>query len=181
MRSLFQTLFVVALLIFGYGCATVIHGTTQKIPVSSDPSGANITIAGEDAKYTTPCQVELKRKHDHVLKFEKEGCEPTSVEVKHVMSGAVAGNILVGGLIGVGIDASNGATFRLTPETINVTLKKVDPPQPEQPPSEAAAAVEPTTKKSVIDELDELDQMKKDGKITKRQYNTMRKKIIDSY
>ena len=96
----------IALLLAGYGCASIVHGTTQSIPVSSDPSGANLTVAGTATKFTTPCKVELARKTDHLLRFEKDGYDPATVEVKHVLSGAVAGNIIAGGLIGWGVDAA---------------------------------------------------------------------------
>lgn len=166
------------LLAGGYGCATIVHGTTQKIPISSDPSGASLTVAGQTTKHITPCEVELSRKADHILKIEKDGCEPSTVEIRHVVSGAVAGNILAGGLIGWGVDASSGGQYRLVPETVNVTLKSSQPP-PLVP--SAATALEPPKTKDLISELAELDQMKEDKKITSQEYKVLRKKIIEKY
>jgi hypothetical protein len=169
-------------LLSGYGCATVINGTTQKIPVSSDPSAANVTVVGQPNTSTTPCNVELSRKSDHTLKIEKEGFEPASVQITHVVSGAVAGNILLGGLIGVGVDAVSGGMNRLVPESVNVTLRSsppvvaVPPPEPEPP-----QAVEPAKPTGLVAELAELDKMKEEKKITAKEYKALRKKILDKY
>ena len=53
------------------GCATIIKGTTQAIPVSSDPAGADILVDGMLVG-TTPSDVEFKRKRDHLVVIEKE-------------------------------------------------------------------------------------------------------------
>lgn len=88
-----------AFLIGLYGCATLIHGTTQDIPITTKPEAA-VAKTGEGLACTTPCQLTLSRKKDHVINIAKEGYEETSVHIQHVISGAVAGNIIAGGLIG---------------------------------------------------------------------------------
>jgi hypothetical protein len=106
-----------------FGCATIINGTTQKIPVSSSPLGATVIVDGE-SEYTTPCELDLKRKRDHHLLFKKSGYQDTTFQIKHQLSGAVAGNILAGGLIGWGVDAASGGQYKLVPATVHVTLQK---------------------------------------------------------
>ena len=108
------------------GCATIIHGTTQEIPITSEPPGATVATTG-DVRATTPGKLELKRKTGHVLTFSKEGYKSDTVKLESVLSGAVAGNILVGGLIGWGVDAATGADSRLVPESVHVVLKPHDP------------------------------------------------------
>ena len=103
------------------GCATVLHGTGQEIPVSSSPSGAQVSVDGMPM-CKTPCSPNIKRKHDHILTLAKDGFKQESVTVMHVLSGAVAGNILAGGFIGWGVDAASGAQYRLVPETLHVDL-----------------------------------------------------------
>lgn len=176
--SLCRMFLLFVLLVGGYGCATIVHGTTQKIPVSSDPSGANLTIAGQTTKHTTPCEVELSRKSDHILKIEKDGCQSSTVEIRHVVSGAVAGNILAGGLIGWGVDASSGGQYRLVPETVNVTLKPSQPLPAVLAPPEVS---EPVKTKDLASELAELDQMREEEKITSQEYKVLRKKVIEKY
>lgn len=167
---------LLALFLSPYGCATIINGTTQKIPVSSDPSGANCTVVGDSTKYTTPCEVELARKSDHILKLEKEGYDSVTVEIKHVLSGAVAGNILLGGLIGWGVDAANGSQNRLIPETVHISLK-----------ASSSSAADPLAvgkddmarQMSLTEQITELEQLRDAGKITAEEFQTMRQKLID--
>jgi len=162
------------LLTMGSGCATCINGTSQKIPVKSNPAGATLTIVGDKTEYSTPCEIELKRKTDHILHLKKDGYEPATVEIKHVLSGAVAGNILAGGLIGWGVDAATGSQYRLIPETVSVDLK----PKPEVEDVQPKQVDKP---KTLLEELNELDQLKASGKITKREYETLRHRIIEKY
>lgn len=170
-------LFILALFLSSYGCATIINGTTQKIPVSSEPSGANCVVVGDTTKYTTPCKVELARKSDHVLKLEKEGYDPATVEIKHVLSGAVAGNILLGGLIGWGVDAATGSQNRLIPETVHISLKASSPSTAGDPL--AARNDEVARAKSLTEQIAELEQLRDAGKITEEEFQTMRQKVID--
>lgn len=105
-------------------CATIINGTTQKIPVDSYPQGANVSVDG-NYMGNTPTVVEVKRKNDHFVTFEKDGFLPCTVQLTHVVSGAVAGNIIAGGLIGWGVDACSGGQYRLIPEAIYTQLQPV--------------------------------------------------------
>ena len=41
------------------------------------------------------------------------------------MGGAVAGNLLLGGIIGGGVDMATGAAYKLYPETVNVALRQI--------------------------------------------------------
>jgi hypothetical protein len=155
------------------GCATLVHGTTQKIPVNSEPPGAECSMAGNITRYTTPCEVELSRKQDHLITIKKDGYHPETVEVKKVLSGAVAGNILGGGLIGWGVDASNGAQNRLVPETINVTLKSEKASQPGSDPANRSKKLE--------DELKELNRLLKEGKISDEEFKKLKEKCLTTY
>ena len=107
------------------GCATVIKGSTQVIPVTSSPSRATLVVDGA-ATYTTPCSISLKRKSGHQLVFQKPGYEDLTYQVHTETSAAVAGNILLGGLIGLGVDAATGASNNLVPASVNVTLTPLE-------------------------------------------------------
>ena len=102
-------------------CATIIHGTTQKITVATTPSGAVVSDGTQNL--LTPAVLELKRKKDHVLTITKPGYETTTVPLSHVVSSAVAANVLGFGFIGWGIDAITGAQWELVPETVTVVLR----------------------------------------------------------
>ena len=108
----------------GSGCATVIHGTTQEIPVSSDPPGITLMVDGK-SNFTTPANLLLSRDEPHILEFSLEGYHPEVVRLRSVMSAAVAGNAVLGGLIGWGVDAASGAQYRLVPTAVHVSLRPV--------------------------------------------------------
>lgn len=112
---------ILSLTVLSSGCATIMKGTTQKISVSSHPSGANVLADGSPCGIT-PCSVELKRKDDHVIIVRKEGYEDGVVQVSKVMGGMIIGNLLFGGILGAGVDAASGSMWNLVPEKINVTL-----------------------------------------------------------
>ena len=110
------------------GCATITRGTTEVLVVNTDPPGAEVQISDGHA-CTSPCSVELKRKHDYHVKIAKAGYEPIETDVMSQIVGAgaagMAGNVLIGGLIGVGVDAYTGATKGLKPNPITVNLARV--------------------------------------------------------
>lgn len=105
------------------GCATILNGTSQKIPVSSEPDGAVVTVDSKDI-YVTPVKLRLERRRDHVLVFTKDGFDSRTVKVMHVLSEAVCGNILLFGPLGWVFDIFAGTQYKLVPDKINVDLKR---------------------------------------------------------
>lgn len=103
------------------GCATVINGTSQDVQVASQPSGATVEFTG-GIGCTAPCELSLKRKDDYRADFVLDGYKSEYVYVQSRTGGAAAGNILVGGLIGGVVDASNGASNSLYPRPLHVRL-----------------------------------------------------------
>ena len=65
-----------------------------------------------------------------MVRAEKEGYKPGQVFVDTKVSGGgaagLAGNLLIGGVVGVGVDAISGATLDHTPNPVNITLVPVD-------------------------------------------------------
>ncbi len=147
------------------GCATIINGTTQPIAVTSTPSGAKVMIDGGDSAYTTPANVDLERGRDHILTFSKPGYQEQTFTIRHSMSAVVAGNILAGGLIGWGVDAADGAQDKLTPETVQITLDPVKPPEQAQDTTNG--------------EFAKLKDMYNKGLITQVEYDNARKRLLD--
>ena len=103
------------------GCATIINGTTQEIAITSSPEGASVQV--DQWRGTTPTMVELSRKRSHLGQIEKPGYLSEIVKLERVVSGAVAGNIIAGGLIGWGADAASGGQYRLVPDSVHVALR----------------------------------------------------------
>ena len=108
-------------------CASIIHGPTQMINFSSQPSGATVTIDGKEYG-KTPQSIELRRKgrekgdkskkQQYDVKIALDGYYPYELKVKREMDGWFLGNLFFGGLIGIIIDASSGAMYKLTPEQV---------------------------------------------------------------
>ena len=75
-----------------------------------------------------------KRNADITVTFNKEGYEPQVVPLTKEIpgSGAVgfAGNVLVGGLVGMGVDAATGAAMDHKPNPVTVTLQPLAPAAP---------------------------------------------------
>ncbi len=102
-------------------CATAVRGTTDEVKFTSDPEGATMTTSfGKTC--ITPCSMEIARNQAFTASFELAD-QTREVKVKTEVSdegaAAMAGNILVGGLIGAGIDASNGANRDHVPNPVH--------------------------------------------------------------
>jgi hypothetical protein len=161
---------IVAASILLQACATVIHGTKEDVSVTTNPSDASVSDG--TTKLQTPAVFDLKRNQDYLLTISKPGYETETVKIKHVISGAVAGNIILGGLIGWGIDAADGAQWRLEPDTIVVTLR----------PLLGTLMVEELqslTTDNVQSDLNELSSFKEAGLITECEYEAMKKYLLD--
>lgn len=124
MRKISHLLAICLLSVCLCGCATILNGTSQKIPVSSDPAGAVVTVDSKDV-YTTPVKLRLERRRDHVLVFTKDGFDARTVNVMHVLSESVCGNTLLFGPLGWVFDIFAGTQYKLIPEKIDVELKNV--------------------------------------------------------
>jgi hypothetical protein len=107
------------------GCATLIKGSSQSIPVSSDPPAADILLDGKLVGQT-PKTLALKRDNNYLIIIQKTGFEQRSVPVVKDIGGAVWGNVLAGGLVGWGVDAASGAQYNLLPATVSVNLIPVN-------------------------------------------------------
>ena len=151
------------------GCATIIHGTTQDIAITTDPSEADLLVDGRE-NYKSPAKITMKRKEDHIVEVTKDGYQKETVNIKSVLSGAVAGNIIAGGLIGWGIDAASGGQYRLVPEHVDLRLR---------PLQASEGGREPRYKESIEDKLDQLKKLKDKGKITIEEYTQMRKTVLE--
>lgn len=118
------------------GCASVTRGTTENISISSTPSGAIADVSGLDipTSCVTPCVVQAKRSADITVSIRKDGFEPQIIPLTKEIPGSgaagFAGNILAGGLIGMGVDAATGAAMDHKPNPVIVTLQPLAPAAP---------------------------------------------------
>lgn len=87
---------LVASVFFCQNCATIVSGTTKKIPVTSNPVGARVWADGEDLGFT-PLNLVLKKNKDHLIRVEKPGYNPLEIRVSKKSSGSLAVSILGNG------------------------------------------------------------------------------------
>jgi hypothetical protein len=132
-----------AALILVSGCASVTRGTKDTLVVESDPAGADVRLSTGGAG-KTPTSFQLPRKKMLDVFIEKDGYEPLTIHVSSQVSGTgavgMAGNVLIGGIVGVGIDAWTGAAKDLRPNPIKVTLV---PRKKDAKPGELVATASP--------------------------------------
>jgi len=85
-------------------CATLMRGTSQKIPVTSSPAGAKIIVDGEEMGYA-PLELKLKRKKKgHIIRIVKPGYNPLEIRIARKTSAGLSGigNVFYGALGFVG-------------------------------------------------------------------------------
>lgn len=99
------------------GCATIIHGEHEDFTLRSKPDHARITIDGV-AYGKTPALLKLKRKDDHDITISMPGYQPQTITLQSTLSGWVFGNLVFGGIIGIAVDAGDGAMYKLTPAQV---------------------------------------------------------------
>jgi hypothetical protein len=133
-------------------CATITRGTNQNFAIESSPSEASAKLStGQTC--VTPCTIRMKRKSEFVVTVSKDGYQTQEARVHGVVKGGGAagglGNVVFGGIIGAGVDASNGSMMNLTPNPLKVTLVPVasaeQPAAAPAPTASAPAAAQPTT------------------------------------
>ena len=120
--SLVPVLFLLS--VYLCGCATILNGTSQKIPVSCEPAGTTVTVDSKNV-YTTPVKLRLERRRDHTLVFTKDGFDARTVNVMHVLSESVCGNMFLFGVLGWVFDMCAGTQYKLVPDKVHVELKNI--------------------------------------------------------
>jgi hypothetical protein len=148
-----------AVLVCCGGCATVTRGTTDQVQIQSNPSGATVRTSLGHA-CVTPCTINVSRKDEFVVTFTKPGFQTQEIPVKTTVQmgggGAFAGNILAGGIVGMGADIATGAANDHVPNPVVAELmpdrpgavppahREMSSQQPSQPaPRAPAVAAKP--------------------------------------
>lgn len=114
------------------GCATVTSGTSQSVmvdtikPDGSSVAGVTCTVNNGKGSWvvTTPGSITINKAYgDAVAKCEKAGDPATDARVQSKTKAYTAGNIILGGVIGLGVDAMSGATWAY-PDVWKIILGK---------------------------------------------------------
>lgn len=126
---MFRIVVIATLAAAASGCATITRGTSESFVINTNPPGAEAHLSnGLFCK--TPCSVKVKRRGDFTVKITKDGYEPVEAVVTSSIDGGgaagMAGNVILGGVIGAGVDAGSGAMHSHKPNPLEVTLVRLD-------------------------------------------------------
>ena len=106
-------------------CASITRGTSESFIIESDPPGAQAVLSN-GLSCTTPCSLKVKRKDGFTVNITRTGYEPVLATITSQIAGAgaaaMAGNVLLGGVIGAAVDAGLGATKELKPNPLVVRM-----------------------------------------------------------
>jgi hypothetical protein len=102
-------------------CATVTKGTTQVIAVNTPGvPGATCTLTSSaigSQLVVTPGTISLEKSKEEVsVRCTKQCYTEGAGVIASNLEGMTAGNIILGGVIGFGVDAASGAMNKYSPE-----------------------------------------------------------------
>ena len=103
-----QSLIVLLIPVIFNSCATITKDDSQPVSFSSEPQGADVSLNSISVG-TTPTTVMVKRKMGKTMvTYSKEGYRTQTFPLDKSVAGMTFGNIIFGGLIGVGVDVATG-------------------------------------------------------------------------
>jgi hypothetical protein len=135
MRTIITVVSLIAL-VFGSGCASIVHGGRERVALNSEPADAEVVVVDEQGvevfRGLTPATVKLKpgkayfKQKFYTITFAKPGYSPVTVKTDSRIVGWYWANFAIGGLIGfLAVDPVTGDMYTIKPKDISVTL----PPQ----------------------------------------------------
>lgn len=113
------------------GCATIMEGTGQSVAVSTTPAGAQCDASHAGTHLgtvaATPGSLRIdKSKNDLQVTCAKNGYQRASSSYSPGFVGTTFGNLLVGGVVGVVVDAASGANYTY-PKEVHMDLAPIAP------------------------------------------------------
>jgi hypothetical protein len=157
---------ILAFAVLAAGCATVARGTSEQIQFDTIPASAEVRVIARSPFETsetpqpdapppktlacvTPCVLQVKRNEKLAITITKAGYATESFPLDPQASGegvggAIIGNALIGGALGVVVDSASGAMLDHCPNPVRLTLRSVASP----PARGRARQPEPETRPS---------------------------------
>jgi len=163
---------LLTLALISTGCATVTRGAHEVLEVQTTPVGAEVTVYkysktthdeltrtgavsvgnirdGWSDTGVAPAVFKLFRNNSYLVAVKAPGYRTSVVPVYKKPSGGgavgVAGNLLLGGVVGLGVDAISGGANELKPNPVVVTLVPLYPPAlTSAPPTTGAIPTTPS-------------------------------------
>lgn len=122
-----------ALALFLSGCGLLANGTTRRVPVRSEPTGAEVWVDGVYAGLT-PLRVTIDPDQVHLLEVRAPGHGAQRYRVEsHVAAAYVVVDILFTALVGLVVDAVTDGWKVPDPEHLDVRLVPVEAVEAAEP------------------------------------------------
>jgi predicted small secreted protein len=164
------------------GCATIMSSSDQDVQIKSNPIDAQIRVDGM-LMGKTPSLISLERKRRHELTIEKPGYQTRRITLSKKFNWWFAGNLIIGGLIGMIIDFASGAVFRLSPDEIDAKLEKIEGYIPSEVGVEMVEIQEKISANAAIssqlDQVKKLADMKSQGLITEEEFQIKKREVLN--
>lgn len=108
------------------GCASIVSGQTQVVSVDTPGcAGASCELSNDKGKWfvpITPGTVTIGRSYNNLqINCSMDGATSSPTSAASTTKGIAYGNILLGGLIGAGVDVGTGAAYEY-PQVITVPM-----------------------------------------------------------
>lgn len=108
----------IALALLLWGCASLIHGSHQTIPISTDPVGTSLQVGGE--QYISPVDASLARNRNYQIVASKPGYQTQTVEIDSSFSAVTFIDLIF--IIPWAVDLVDGAAYTLEPESVQIHM-----------------------------------------------------------
>jgi hypothetical protein len=109
-----NTILATASLLPVANCATITRGSKDVLEIRTDPAGAAVQTSNGFSCGSAPYATKMPLRSEFVGDITKPGCKPMQVNVTHKTAGdgaaGVSENVLVGGVIGLAVDAGTDAS-----------------------------------------------------------------------
>jgi len=123
-KTIFAYFLTLSILSFSFqGCATILHGSTDSVNFTSEPSGASIYVDGISLG-KTPFQTNLKSNKTYNIEFRLDGFINRNVVLNNSVGGGYIVLDVLFGLFPVIIDAATGNWYSLDLDHVHATMEK---------------------------------------------------------
>lgn len=135
----YRVIAVLAAMALLSGCASIVSGQNQSLSVvakSSDSHGvmgAKCSLANDKGQWftTTPGSVTVRRSYSNLAVNCQHSGSTGIAQVKSTTKPMAFGNIIFGGVIGVGVDVATGAAYDY-PDLVTVQMLSAEQASPER-------------------------------------------------
>lgn len=106
-----------------HGCASITQGRYQEIVIETTPPGASCKVGNWEGR--PPAVIQLERGFSYAIACNLEGHRETRALLRKKGTAWAFGNLLVGGIVGLALDASSRSGYRVDSKA-SIIMKRID-------------------------------------------------------